>query len=121
MIRATLSIALAGMLLASCTLPGLDGDSITVTVVNNRDENATLEITESQIQNPGGARTIAVPIVVPPGEHQVRLVSPEAQWSLQLRGVEGYFDSQDLHVWQERGSLRMIIEVGGMTAEIGPP
>ena len=127
MIRATLAIPLAVMLLTSCSWPGLGSDTYTLTVRNNLGRDATLEITESQLQVRKGARTIAAPIVVPPGEHQVQLMSLEMEWSLQLRGVEGFYESADFREMQrqvdagEMRSFSLTVDAGGLSVESTAP
>ena len=74
-------------------MPGLGGDTITVTVRNNLDRNATLEITESQKQVLHGARTIAAPSSYRQASTRCGWYHPRRSGRLQLRGVEGYFDS----------------------------
>lgn len=123
-------VALSSVLLTGCGWLAVGGDAVTVTFSNELDQDAFLEITELHPPPMEGAqrqRMIAGPIVVPPGEHQVRLVSPQAEWAVRLRGQDGYFDSNDLHDWTrqveagEMGVFRIVINQWGMTAETGPP
>ena len=115
--------------MTACGLPALGGDELTVPIDNNLGQNVIFEITELHPPADGGAmRVIAPPIVVPPGEHLVRIRSPEAEWALRRQGEDGYFDSNDLHAWLQQvetgelGAFRIIIDPdGNLSAQTVPP
>ena len=120
-----LAVAVAIVLLPACGwLPGMAG-TFPVTVDNQLEVPAVLEITEFGPPTPGGRYppALAEPIVVPPGEHLIHLPDPRDQWSLWLRGRLQSFDGSDLRESAARvqrgelGTFRLVINADGMVAE----
>lgn len=70
---------------------------LTIRVRNLSDQPAILEITEARDESEGPPHLIAPPTVVAAGaEEDVVFFAPRDRWSLNLRGDEGFFYSDDL-------------------------
>jgi hypothetical protein len=121
--RLPLIIGVVLVLFAGCGWSLTTTEGFEVTVDNRLGVPATLQISDWGPPAAGGPALIAAPVVVPPGEHLVRLPDPRDEWSLSVRGQDGFFDGSELREWAaqlERGDLalfRLIIEPTGMSAE----
>lgn len=96
--RACLAFALL-LLLAACAgwLPSRD--VLELPVRNDSRQPITLEIVAADAP-PGAPRQLGPPVNIPAGRLElVRINLPQEDWSLVVRGVEGYFDGVELQQW----------------------
>ena|SRR5687768_6146484 len=94
--RSRLVAAAIVLLVSGCgLLDGLDR-AMTLTVRNESDAAIQLELIEAPDTAEGRPRTIAPPIVIEPGEHQVRIAPPVDRWAVRLQGADGFIFSDDL-------------------------
>ena len=94
--RSRLVAAATLLLLSGCSLlEGIDS-AVTLTVHNESDAAIQLEIIEAPDSAAGRPRTIAPPIGIEPGEHQVRVAPPMDRWAVRLQGADGFIYSDDL-------------------------